>query len=167
MGINELALTMTLGLASYSDWRERKIYNRLLLPAFILALCLNTWEKGFSGLAASLTGAGVGLALLIIPFFLGGMGAGDVKFLGVVGAFGGTAFVFYAFLCGAVIGGVFSAVLLARRRALVPTLIKFLLTMPFWSKPKHLQESISSAGEEKFPYGLALALGTLAAMLLA
>ncbi|WP_460001296.1 A24 family peptidase [Paradesulfitobacterium aromaticivorans] len=166
MGLSELTLTLTIGLVSWSDWRERKIYNRLLLPAFMLALVFNTWDRGLSGLSATLMGAGVGMALLIIPFVMGGMGAGDVKFLAVIGAFGGVDFVLQAFLYGAIIGGLIAAVLLARRQALRATLIKFFLTMPFWGKPRYLHESMSSAAQEKFPYGIVLALGTLIVMFL-
>ena len=166
MGLSELTLTLTIGLASWSDWRERKIYNRLLLPAFMLALVFNSWDRGLSGLSATLMGAGVGMALLIIPFVMGGMGAGDVKFLAVIGAFGGVDFVIKSFLYGAIIGGLIAAVLLARRQALTATLIKFLLMLPFLTRPQELHESISSAGQEKFPYGIAMALGTLVVMFL-
>lgn len=88
MGVNEIALGLTLGIAVVTDWREHKIYNKLLVPAFFLALLLHTFQGGLSGLTSSLLGAATGFALLLLPYLMGGMGAGDVKLLAVIGAFG-------------------------------------------------------------------------------
>ena len=41
---------------------------------------------GWSGLAAGLTSAGLGFLCLLIPYVLGGMGAGDVKLAAALGA---------------------------------------------------------------------------------
>ena len=43
---------------------------------------------------------------MFIPFALGGMGAGDVKLMGVVGALKGPEFVWVAFLASAMAGGI-------------------------------------------------------------
>jgi prepilin peptidase CpaA len=48
--------------------------------------------------------------LLVIPFALGGIGAGDVKLLGIIGALKGPDFVFIAFLAAAITGGIMSVV---------------------------------------------------------
>ena len=106
MGVNEVALGLTLGIAVFTDWREHKIYNKLLVPAFFTALLLHTFQGGISGLTSSLLGAGMGFVLLLLPYLMGGMGAGDVKLLAVIGAFGGAPFVLTSFLYGAVIGGI-------------------------------------------------------------
>lgn len=166
MGVNEVALGLTLGIAVFTDWREHKIYNKLLVPAFCSALLLHTFQEGFSGLTSSLMGASVGFALLLLPYLMGGMGAGDVKLLAVIGAFGGAVFVFTSFLYGAVIGGIISALLLARRKALGNTLKHFLLFLPILQKPENFSEAMNGARQEKFPYGIAIALGTLIACFL-
>ncbi|MBW2186737.1 MAG: prepilin peptidase [Deltaproteobacteria bacterium] len=41
---------------------------------------------GFSGFTTSVAGLVTGLLLLIIPYLMGGMGAGDVKALAALGA---------------------------------------------------------------------------------
>jgi len=166
MGVTELALGLTIGISAWTDWRWNKIYNKLLAPAFLLALLLNGLEGGWLGLKMSLIGALVGFGILLIPYFLGGMAAGDVKFLAVIGAFGGAQFVVTSFLYGAVIGGVVSAILLARRGALGITLKRFLLILPIMSRAKNWEELMRDARQEKFPYGVALALGTLLAWLI-
>lgn len=166
MGPTEVVLGFTLSIAAFTDWREHRIYNKLLGPAFLVAIFLQTFFNGWVGLKESLIGALVGFGILLIPFFLGGMGAGDVKLLAVIGAFGGAHFVITSFLYGAIIGGGISAVLLVRRGALGATLKRFLLLLPFLSKPENLSEDMQNARKEKFPYGIAIVLGTVVAIFL-
>jgi len=163
--VNEVALGLTLGIAVFTDWREHKIYNKMLVPAFFTALLLHTFQGGISGLTNSLMGAALGFALLLLPYLMGGMGAGDVKLLVVIGAFGGALFVFTSFLYGAIIGGIISVFLLTRRKALGNTLKHFLLFLSILQRPD-LSEVMNDASQEKFPYGIAIALGTLIALFL-
>lgn len=162
MGLSEVALSITLSIAAYTDWRERRIYNKLLGPAFLLAIILHAFSGGLDGFRISIYGAILGFALLLLPYFLGGMGAGDVKLLAVIGAFGGPEFVVHSFLYGAIIGGIISAGYLSRRGALGVTLKRFLLILPFFSMDS-LKEDMSEARQEKFPYGIAIVLGTVLA----
>jgi prepilin peptidase CpaA len=172
VGLYELALGFTLGTAAWTDWRKRKIYNKLLGPAFLIAFSLQATQSGWSGVWLSLTGSIVGLALLLIPYLMGGIGAGDVKLLGVIGAFGGVAFVITSFLYGAVLGGLVSMFLLTRRHALTAALKRLFLLLPknlqLYFLPR-LKNSMSlsaeqrAACEEKFPYGLVLIAGTIMA----
>jgi len=46
------------------------------------------------------------------------------------------------------------------------TLKHFLLFLPILQKPQDLSEATINAQQEKFPYGIAIALGTLIAMFL-
>jgi len=166
MGVNEVVLGLTLGIAAFTDWREQKIYNKLLFPAFSTALLIHTFQGGISGLASSLIGSAFGFALLLLPYFMGGIGAGDVKLLAVIGAFGGASFVFTSFLYGAIIGGLISIFLLARRKALGNTLKHFLLFHSILKKPQNQSAAIDDVRQGKFPYGIAIALGTLIALCL-
>lgn len=165
MGVNELALGLTIGITAWTDWRWHKIYNKLLAIALLLALVINGVEGGWPGLKMSLMGALIGFSLLLIPYFLGGMAAGDVKFLAVIGAFGGSAFVINSFLYGAVIGGIISAILLARRGALGVTLKRFIFLLTLGSRA-NWGEEMRDARQERFPYGLAIAAGTVLAMVI-
>jgi len=166
MEAKELVLGVTLVLACWTDWREHKIYNKLLIPALGAALALSFWSGGWAGLARSLWGVGVGFSLLLIPYFLGGIGAGDVKLLAVIGAFGGPRFVVTACLYGAVGGGIIAAALLVRRRALWATVKHFVLFLPLFARWQDLSASVWAARQEKFPYGVALAAGAVLALAL-
>src|SRR5215470_4328671 len=68
------------------DVRERRIPNALSAPAIVLGIVINGLLFGSSGMIAGLAGFGLALAILIVPFALGGIGAGDVKMMGAVGA---------------------------------------------------------------------------------
>src|SRR3954452_1277839 len=108
-------------VAAVIDGWKLKVPNWLTFPLVLsgwaLGLCHDAgWltGTGSGGFAASLAGAGLGFALLFPVYAIGGMGAGDVKmqmgFGAWIGAFyGGSAglwIVFWAFVVGALIGGV-------------------------------------------------------------
>jgi len=166
MLLNELALGLTLGVATWTDWKQRKIYNKLLGPAFLIALILQVVQKGWPGIWTCLLGSLVGLSILLIPYLLGGMGAGDVKLLAVIGAFGGVNLVITSFIYGALLGGLVSLVILLRRHALISTFKHIFLLLPFFRKYQDLSEALRTTREEKFPYGIVLVFGTVLAQFL-
>src|SRR5262249_38219029 len=65
---------------------------------------------------ASLLGIAVGLGVLIVPWAMHGMGAGDVKLMAAIGAWFGPAMCFAAFAVGAIIGGVISVLMITASR---------------------------------------------------
>lgn len=68
--------------AALTDLYGRRISNRWLL---ICALAAAVVQIGHGAYLSALLGGAVGGAILIVPFWLGGMGAGDVKLLAAVG----------------------------------------------------------------------------------
>src|SRR5690349_5003788 len=73
--------------AGWVDWRIRKIPNRLTVPALLSGVVLSGVFWKWAGFKASLEGAGLSLAILL-PFVLArGLGAGDWKLMGALGAF--------------------------------------------------------------------------------
>ncbi len=108
-------LALLIVISIYTDLRERKILNVVVIPAIIAGLALNAFAQGMTGLMAGLKGAGLGFLLLLIPFMLGGFGAGDVKLLTAVGALQGSGFVFVVFLGAGIAGGVLAVVVLVKQ----------------------------------------------------
>lgn len=96
-----LALILAVGLpAVWMDMRERRIPNALVLAALGLGLAFQCWSHGFNGGLLALAGVAVG-TLFFLPFHIAGaLGAGDVKFMGALGAALGPV--------GALIAGAFS-----------------------------------------------------------
>jgi prepilin peptidase CpaA len=76
-------------IAVERDVRELRIPNWLTFPAFGLAVAYATATEGAPGAAASLLGAVVALGILLLPYSLGWLGAGDVKAMVVIGALWG------------------------------------------------------------------------------
>ena len=133
--------------------------------------------QGFSGLWFSLAGLLVGLAIFFVPFAMGGMGGGDVKLLGAVGALQGWQFVLSAAFLTALIGGIMAIVYLIATGRLLRVLKKMagFLLAPFFSFlyyrvpwqffnrasiwfSKHEPEETEPA---RMPYGAAIAAGVL------
>jgi leader peptidase (prepilin peptidase)/N-methyltransferase len=101
-----------LAVLSWYDLRLRIIPNRIVLPAWALVLALELslrpgdWVEW---IAAS--GAAAGLFLLPALVYPAGLGMGDVKLAGLIGATLGYR-VFTALLLGTLLAGVFAGLLL-------------------------------------------------------
>ncbi|NPV27637.1 MAG: hypothetical protein HPY81_09425 [Firmicutes bacterium] len=172
-GFLNLVLLLALIISLYSDIVGQKIYNAVLAPAVLLGLGLNAWAAGFDGLLFSLKGLGVGLAVLLLPFLMGGLGAGDVKLMATVGAIKGALFVLYSFFATALFGGLLSILVLLRRkiglaglqglgRGLYILLVSHgkVNTLDTLDNLDTLDRDVASTA---FPYGVAIVLGTLTA----
>jgi len=162
-------ITCFLALALGFDIRTRKIPNRLTFPAAAAGLSINAYQHGWEGCIASALGLALGVAFLLVPYLLGGIGAGDVKMLGALGALAGPKIVSYGFLFGAILGAMIAAALILLRkfeisdlRSLKQFSISLLLSRG---------ETIKAAGEGggsmgTLPYSVPLAGGVLLALVL-
>lgn len=86
----KLAVFLLLGLlgcAVVSDFRHHRIPNLLVLIGLILGGSSQVYLYGQNGLYSSIFGLVVGFGLLLPFYVLGGMAAGDVKLMSVVGSF--------------------------------------------------------------------------------
>lgn len=150
-----------------TDIKNRRIYNKILIPFLVIALGWNFFDGGWQSLADSIKGILIGLGALIIPFVRGGIGAGDVKLLAVIGGIKGSAFVISTFLAGAIAGGVLSLILLLKHRRLASTFSRFLTFISdlFF---RYGIKTIPDSSEEKIlkplylPYSLAIGAGVAA-----
>src|SRR5258706_10491190 len=117
--------------------------------------------SGASGVSpgASIAGLILGLALMMPGYGLGATGAGDVKFLGAVGAIVGPGLVVSAFLFTAVAGGVLAVAVAIRRQRLGATIAGTgrLIAAPGDAK-KEIQAATKSS---RFAYGPAIAFGSV------
>ncbi|MFC4737259.1 prepilin peptidase [Bacillus daqingensis] len=130
-----------------TDWRKRKIYNAVLAPALGAAFILHGAEAGAAGVGYSFLGLLAGMGLLLIPYLMKGIGAGDVKMLGVIGALMGPGFVFSAFLYTALIGGVIAAAVI---------LIRY----------RRVRRGQDITAYRAIPYGIPIALGAACALVI-
>lgn len=110
-----LALGVVLAAAVWHDVKSRRIPNSLIVAGMLAAMAIHSLlpavpglfgqRAGGLGALASVGGLASGL-LLLMPFYaLRTMGAGDVKLMGVVGAFLGPVGAFNAALFALLAGG--------------------------------------------------------------
>jgi prepilin peptidase CpaA len=132
-----------------------------------VALGYYGWTRGAAGLGLSLAGWAVGVALFLPMFLLRGMGAGDVKLLGAVGAWLGPMGALWSGLFAIFAGGVMALVVGARHRYLRQAFRNLWSLFGFWRtvgiRPLPGVTVDDSVGP-RLPYGAAIAAGTAAAL---
>jgi prepilin peptidase CpaA len=145
-----------------TDWRSHRIPNVVTYPTMLVGLILGALEStgaaGFpgevfvGGLLDHAAGLVVGF-LVAYPFYaMGGLKAGDGKFLMAVGALKGTTFLLVGAVYGALIGGVIAIGFIAARR--------------LEARRAGTGETMGTVLHSWIPYGVALGLGALAALAL-
>jgi prepilin peptidase CpaA len=72
--------------AAWLDWRTRRIPNWLTVSGLLLGIIVNSIFGGWHGAKISLEGAGLALGILLPLVLLRGLGAGDWKLMGAIGA---------------------------------------------------------------------------------
>ena len=163
----DLFLIAILAICVFTDLKSRKIYNKVVFPALLLIFASHLAMGGKDGLLSSLTGFSVGFAILLIPYFMGGMGAGDVKLLALIGAIKGSSFVLYTGLYMAIVGGFIALILLIKGKKLW----LFLKSIPYTLCGARYGVKVSMTEEgslitNTYPYGVAIAAGALLTILL-
>lgn len=160
-------LIIAVFIAGYCDIRWRRIPNYLVLTGLVVAVLWYAVMESPAGLLQAFQGFGIGIALLFIPFLLRGMGAGDVKLLGMVGALQGPVFVVNTFLWMAVWGGLMAMIYLAyigKIQLLVLQLVGAYYP-PWRIKLAVLKSKNSFSQKVTIPYGVAIGLGAISTML--
>ncbi|MFB9330695.1 prepilin peptidase [Paenibacillus aurantiacus] len=158
-------LLLVLALCVVTDLRSRKIYNKVIAPALLLAAVLHIATAGWGGLLHMLVGLGVGLAILLIPYLLGGMGAGDVKLLALVGALKGAVFVLTASVYMALAGAVMALAIVLFKNGFRARIryVQYVLVCVRYRLKLPLQGQLASGS---YPYGVAIAGGCLLGFML-
>jgi prepilin peptidase CpaA len=163
-------VSVTLVVAAVIDGRQLKVPNWITFPMIISGWIYSTVFSpyaGWEGLAYSLIGTVVGLALLLPPYAIGGMGAGDVKLLAGVGAWVWGTVTLYAFAVSAIIGGVLAVVMVLVSHGWKEHQGQFWTICNEILAVKNPERLSAIAAERKsrmmlLPYGIPIAIGTIA-----
>lgn len=144
-----LALILAVALpAVWVDTREHRIPNKLVALTLALGLALQVWARGPDGSFFALAGIAVG-TFFLLPFHIAGaMGAGDVKFMGALGAALGPVGAVAACALTLVAGSLLAMVSVGWRR---------------WAAPAGAAAMAGAAA--RIPYAAAIATGSLGAAL--
>jgi prepilin peptidase CpaA len=156
-----------LGLAAAFDLWERRIPNWLVFLALGTGFLLNAWH-GTEQLLSSVWGFGLVVAILLLPFAMGLMGAGDVKLLGAVGALLGAGWMPRVLFYSALAGGLLAASSLVTKGVRWSFIkeswmdLKLFVTSGGTVVPASVGER-DAKGAHTIPYGVAIGMGTLIA----
>lgn len=85
--VTECAAGILLCRAVYTDLRNRKIENRLIVYGLVCGIVLAAIRDGPKGVWCSIRMVGIVFAALIILFVIKGLGAGDIKLFCMLAAF--------------------------------------------------------------------------------
>jgi len=169
----DILITTILGVAlivaTITDLKSQRIYNWLTFPLIVSGLVAHSVYGGLDGLALSGGGFALGLGVMVIPFFLGLMGAGDVKLMAGIGAWLGAQATFTSFLFTCIAGGIYAILVLLRNfdqmkavfSNIWQTFISFMVTRKFDYTPTSTEQALP-----RLCYGVAIAIGTVAATLI-
>jgi prepilin peptidase CpaA len=150
------------GAACWCDLRTRRIPNRLTFPAAALGVVAATVAHGTPGALSSAVGLFVGVLLFFPLFALRGLGAGDVKLMGALGAWLGTSVVVGVAFYTTLAGGVLAIALIVRHRYGGQAVRNLWLLLTHWRvfglRPLDAVTLETSAGP-KLPYALPIAVG--------
>jgi prepilin peptidase CpaA len=141
-----LAAIVSAG-SGYSDLKVRRIPNLFTLSGIIIGFLLNTLLFRFQGFKMSLFGFLIGFCFFFIFYLIGGMGAGDVKLMGAIGAILGYPLIYQAFFYTAISG-------------IIVIIIMFFPLIIDALRNKNLS-NLTSIRKKYIPYGIAISAGTL------
>lgn len=160
--------------ASWVDYAQRRVPNWLnasLAAAGLLAQGLafgwhTSGEDGvLGGVGWGLLGLLVGFGVLIVPWAMHGMGAGDVKLMAAIGCWLGPWLTLLSFAVGAIIGGIAAVIMIYTSGR---TVHAFTNMQTILTKMRRFDTAFGEFGGAKtfgdtsqlLPYGVPLTAGT-------
>ena len=147
-------LVIMLSVSVFTELKDHTIPNWITLPGMAFGLLIGYFSIGQT-LGSSLLGLSIGFGVLFVFYLMGGMGGGDVKLMGAVGALQGYPQILPTLFYTSLIGAMMAIGVLIWKRKCRERLKRDLL-MVFSKK-----EGSKHTEEEFIPYGLAIALGSL------
>jgi prepilin peptidase CpaA len=166
-------VSLTLIVAAVIDGIQLKVPNWITFPMIISGWVYSTiafavdGQAWYVGLAWSLAGTALGLALLMPPYAIGGMGAGDVKLLAGVGAWVHCSNTMMAFCVSVIIGGLIAVGQIAWKRGFRKHFGQMLYITNEIVAVKNPETLAQIAAQRKssmclLPYGIPICIGTIA-----
>ena len=155
---------IVLVLVSITDLRSRMIPNWVVLPFLGAGILVSGWVHGWGGIRQSLAGATLALVICGAFFWLGGLGAGDVKLCAAIGAWIGPQQLFIAQVVTGIVGGIWVLVW-ALYAGFATELFQGTGDLAFgWVKRGTLRDpemTLDNPLRRRMPYAPAIAIGTL------
>ena len=153
-------------LASWIDYSQRRVPNWLNALLIVMGFIVQACYFGTTGLSTGAWGLLTGFGLLIIPWLMHGMGAGDVKLMAAIGVWLGPLLTLYSFALGAIIGGITAVVMILSTGRLRMACVNIGVILAKCTTPHAVFSEVGSAKSfgitsQLLPYGVPLTAGTL------
>jgi prepilin peptidase CpaA len=164
--ILQAVLALMAIVAAIYDFRYRRIPNWLTLSGVVIGLGLNSFLYGWGGLRTAALGLGLAALIYFPLYLLRGMGAGDVKLMGAIGAVVGPGNWFGIFVISNILGGLIAVILLLSRGRLGKTFgnLAFMLKEMVMLRAPYLKREELDVKNPKavtLPHGVVVAVGSL------
>ncbi len=157
--------------ASWIDYAQRRVPNWLnaTIAAAGLAcqgLFYGWYAEGGGGVGWGLLGLAAGFGVLIVPWLMHGMGAGDVKLMAAIGCWLGPWLTLLSFAAGAIIGGITAIIMIVSTGR---TLHAYANMQTIMTKLRRAETAFGEFGgartfgttSQLLPYGVPLTAGTI------
>ncbi|RJG09762.1 hypothetical protein D3879_16995 [Pseudomonas cavernicola] len=153
-----IVLLGLLGIVVVSDLRHHRIPNLLILVGLGLGLAGQAYSAGVSGLGNGLLGMLIGFAVFLPLYALGGMAAGDVKLMAMVGSFLTPHYALWGAFFSLIAGGLCGFLIVLVRGQVQQTLGRYWLML---RARAYFAPAADEVAGKPFPYSVAILLGTL------
>lgn len=173
MGYWEVTLVLLIPAILYASWidyAQRRVPNWLNAAIAAAGFGAQAAFFGLDGVTAALLGLLTGFGLLIVPWLMHGMGAGDVKLMAAIGAWLGPWLTLLSFAVGAIVGGIVAVVMIVTSGRTVHALANFQTIV---TKMRRVDTAFGEFGgartfgntSQLLPYGVPLTAGTIGVLL--
>lgn len=162
-----LAILVVAG--SVTDVKSGKIPNLLTYPAALVGLAGHgiaggLWGHGVEfGLMGSLLGLTVGYVPMLLARELHGVGGGDAKLMGAIGALAGWRFALSAMFFGLLASAVLAVIVMIRKKVVKRTFLRLARFARLALLPGGVVDPVREDSPQ-VPMGLAFCIGCAAAM---
>lgn len=165
-GVTCIVLVPAVLLASWIDYSRQRVPNWLNAALAAAGFVAQGTFYGWPGIQAGALGLLVGFGVLILPWAMHGMGAGDVKLMAAIGVWFGPWLTLISFAVGAGIGGVIAVMMILWRRRLQQAWANIgLIVLKMRSRDTLFSDfgSAKTLGPtpQLLPYGVPLTIGSL------
>src|SRR5690349_5683809 len=163
---NVWLVTVVLVLAAVIDGFELKVPNWVTFPFILSGWAYSTVAFGWEGLLWSLGGTALGMSILMLFYAIGGMGAGDVKLMGGVGAWMYWTHTWYCIVGFAITGAVLAVAMVVLSGKWKHHYEQFWLIATEIMVVRNPEKLSEIAAQRKpsmmlLPYGIPIALATI------
>lgn len=163
--LTTVILLLVVLVSAITDILKHKVYNVVTYPAIAVGFSLGFLVNGKTGFINSLIGFLFGFGILLIVHILGGMGGGDVKLMGAIGALYGYPFIINALFFSVMVGGIISLSIIIWQGRLFMSLRNVFVAIFTSVVPGVKNKPLDPSNSIAIPYGFAICFGTLWAMI--